>query len=128
MLRVIRSARTSRRLAAVIAVTGSVGLLGAGVGTASAEARSCSGTTSTTIEANSVTSCAFARNIARSFERGVRRGTVNPFIDDYVHGSAYSPATGRSYRVRCYFRGNIGDTAEWSCSAGRGAKVLLTYY
>jgi hypothetical protein len=128
MRNVIRSAKASRRLAAVIAVTGSVGLLGTGVGTASAEARSCSGTKHTTIEANSFTSCAFARNIARSFQRAVSRGTIDPFTDDYAWGTAYSPAKDRSYRVRCYFRDSIGNTAEWRCSAGRGAKVLLTYY
>ena len=128
MLRRNRSARTSRKLTALIAVAASVSLLGAGVGTPSAEARSCPGTGHITIEANSATSCGFARNMARSFQRGVAAGRISPFSDDDVRGSAYSPTTGRRYTVRCSRGATIGTTVEWRCSAGRGARVVLTYY
>jgi len=93
-----------------------------------ASAHSCGYVANIKINANSNTSCPFARNIARAFRGGVLRGTIDPIGDNVASGHAYSPVTGINYYVRCSHLSGSYTYAVWGCYAGNNAYARLTYY
>lgn len=71
------------------------------------------------------TSCPFARNVTRASLRVIiRAGGVG---DGDFYTRAWSPVTGRWYRVHCYANGDLwtpqGIRAD--CRAGIGARVIF---
>ena len=82
---------------------------GAAAPTADAYIRGCGYTRGYYVSVNSVTSCPFGLNVARSFAAGQR----NPYV--------YSPVTGRYYRMYCSRR----SSRTWVCTGGNNAYVRM---
>jgi hypothetical protein len=70
------------------------------------------------------TSCPFARNVTRASLRLIIRSGGAGDGDFYVR--AWSPVTGRWYRVHCEANGDLysADGIRADCRAGVGARVL----
>jgi hypothetical protein len=94
-----------------------------------AASHQCGWVNTVKIKANDNTSCPFAKNIARSWLRGLYNGNFDAFSDNSVSGRVYSPVTGRTYTMRCSRLYNGGGSyTVWGCYGGNSAYAKLTYF
>lgn len=100
---------TSLRSALAVTVLSVAVGLGSTAPAAQAYLRYCGYSGGFSVSANNVTSCPFAKNVARAYARGSR----NPYV--------YSPTTGRSYQMYCGRR----SSRTVVCQGGNNAYVRL---
>jgi hypothetical protein len=65
-----------------------------------------------TVAASGYTSCPFAANIARAWDRGINSGRCHPSWQRACRGWVFSPVTGNEYRVTCRTRNPVRCTTS----------------